>query len=340
MEASTVIADLTANTFNCLLFDFLTNGVIVSTFSILGTVGNMLSVLTFWSKRNESATSLLLLSLAIADTGVLVTHAIMICPPAFCPYMGACDKYMKFAFRWMTAYFWPVASTCHLSSTWLIILVMLNRYIGVCHPHKFKAWMSSRQTKIHVCLILVASLVYNLPRFFDDGVRLSATGEEYLFTKSDLGRSSVYHYLYNISLYYLLIYLFPFAMLTYMTIHLIKGLELTKLKRNQMTKSKKEENDVTLTLVVVVIVYMICQILNPVRRLVFLIFPSTNPSCGNFMIFLTTLGVIVNSAVNFIIYLICSPRFRYQLLKKINCLNRVMDIHQHGSRRANTTVTK
>lgn len=100
--------------FNCLLFDFLTNRVIVSVFTTQPTC---------WSKHNESATSLLLLSLAIADTGVLVTDAIMVCPLVFCPYMEVCNKYMKFLFHWMTTYFLPVASTCHLFSTWLITLL-------------------------------------------------------------------------------------------------------------------------------------------------------------------------------------------------------------------------
>ncbi|ELT94019.1 hypothetical protein CAPTEDRAFT_111217 [Capitella teleta] len=323
MESTTEPSHDVTGEYNCLLFDMLTHGVTLLSISLLGTIGNSLSMLTFWSTRNEIPTSLLLLSLAVADTTVLITHALMICPRAFCEFSGGCQTYMAYVFPWMTAHFWPVASTCHLASTWLVLLVTFNRFIGVCHPHKFKTWMSIRRMKIQIAAIGVTSLVYNIPRFCDDDVRLSKDGDRFDMYRTALGSSELYKYVYNIGLYYIVIYVIPFASLIFMSVCLCQTIRLTKAKRAQMSKTNREENDLTLSLVIVVIVYMTCQLLNPIRRVLFVVIPSTNKPCGNLIIFATTLGIVFNSAVNFVIYCIFSPRFRRQLLKKLHSFNRV-----------------
>lgn len=312
--------------FLCSLFDLLTQGVVILLLCLLGSAGNTLSILTFWSKRHENPTSLLLLTLAITDTGVLVTHAIMITPPAFCSFKHLCPTFMNFGYPALTAYFWPVASTFHLCSTWLVTLVTLHRYVGVCHPHKFRSWMGIHQTKFQIWVIAVASFVYNLPRFFDDGVKLSPDGEKYINYQTKLGANTTFNYIYYIGLYYLIIYMIPFVALIFMTVCLLRALELKRLKKRLMTRVKRDENDMTLTLVIIVIVYMICQILNPIRRVLFLVFPSVTKACGNVLSFTTTLGIIVNSGINFVIFCIWSPRFRYQLSDRISCKNKVMDI--------------
>ena len=311
---------------SCLLFDFYTLGLTLSLTSLLGTLGNSLSILTFWPTRNENSTSLLLLTLAMVDIGVLITHTVMISPGAFCKYLGSCMTYMNFTFHWMTAYFWPFGSSFHLASTWLVVLVTFNRFIGVCHPHKFKSWMSVKMMKIQIIIIGAGSFVYNLPRFFDDWVKLSPDGTHFDIYLTKLGSSEVFGYFYNVALYYIVIYVIPFSGLIYMSVCLAKAIKDAKAKRAQMTRAKKDEHDLTLSLVIVVIVYMICQILNPIRRVLFAAIPSSSYRCGNPIIFVTSLGIIINSSINFVIYCIFSPRFRRQLKGKLRNFNAVAPV--------------
>ena len=309
-----------SNSFDCVLFALIGDGFVFLVICLIGVVGNSLSMLTFWPKVHENAMSLMLMSLAVVDTGVLVTYTFMISTPAFCIFFNTCSFYMRYVFMVLTAYFWPLPSALHLASTWHVTLVTFHRYLGVCHPHQFNRWTSMRQTRIQLLVICIASVLYNIPRFVDDMTKTVPGGGRYTIVKTKLGQSTLYGFLYNVGLYYLVIYAIPFASLMYMTIRLLKTLKESKIKKLTMTQAKKDEDDLTLTLVIVVLVYMICQVWNPIRRGLRLGLPYSKKGCGSiYFIFnyLTTLGILVNSAANFFIFCFCGKRFRRHLLQRL-----------------------
>lgn len=321
-----VYAYLAENGFNCSLFKLLANGMVILLICIFGTLGNSLTIVTLWSKCKSNSTSLLLLCLAVADTGVLLTFTLMISIPEFCTYWDTCHSFQNFGFKWLTAYFWPVASSLHLCSTWLTTIVTFHRYVGVCYPHKFQSWTSIQKTRYQLAAIFALSFIYNIPRFCDDGVKLTDDGSEYEYYNTDLGNSKIFGYVYNVGLYYIVIYIVPFTALIHMVIQLIRAFRIAKVKREQMTRAKRDENDLTLTLVIVVIVFMLCQIMNPIRRAVFLAQASLRWSCKAISLFLNfsaTLGIMLNSAVNFIIYFVCGKRFRRHLQSTCQCIKRI-----------------
>jgi len=51
--------------------------------------------------------------------------------------------------------------------------------------------------------------------------------------------------------------------------------------REQVTKKAQAENDMTKTLVVVVLMFMSCQLLNPVRRIMYALIPYSGRDCGS-----------------------------------------------------------
>jgi hypothetical protein len=315
-----------ANEFDCKAFSFFTDGILLLLISAFGCIGNTLTVVTLWSKSKTNSTSLLLLTLAFVDTGVLVTYTVMITSAAFCSYTGDCSRYISFGYPWLIAHFWPIASTLHLASTWLTTLVTFHRYIGVCHPHKFNTWTSISMTRKQLGAIFILAILYNIPRFCDDNVKLSQDGAQFVLYYTKLGSNKTFGYVYNVGLYYVVVYLIPFSALFFMVIKLIKAFEISKEKRRKMTKAKRDENDLTFTLVIVVIVFMFCQIFNPIRRAISLAQPALRSACTPFaksLAFVATLGIMLNSAVNFIIYCVCGKQFRREMLRMVCATNRV-----------------
>ena len=92
----------------------------------------------------------------------------------------------------------------------------------------------------------------------------------------------------------------------------------------QKKKALGNKEDVTFALVVVVIVFMICQLPNPLRRVVELFLDPVDMLCGTPYFYfapLTGLGVFINASVNFVIFCICGKGFR-DIAKQRLCNNR------------------
>jgi len=82
----------------------------------------------------------------------------------------------------------------------------------------------------------------------------------------------------------------------------------------------RHDNNVTLVLIVVVIVFSVCQFPALVTQLSWNFLPNEARLCGGFQFYFSRISnalVVTNSAVNFVIYLRFNKRFRSILRQKI-----------------------
>jgi len=89
--------------------------------------------------------------------------------------------------------------------------------------------------------------------------------------------------------------------------------------REVVTKKAKAENDMTKTLVVLVLMFMSCQLVNPVRRILFAVLPVTSRGCGSlyfYYIFFTSVPLVFDVSSHFFIYSVCNKRFTEKLAQK------------------------
>ncbi|KAK2138891.1 hypothetical protein LSH36_2258g00001 [Paralvinella palmiformis] len=98
--------------------------------------------------------------------------------------------------------------------------------------------------------------------------------------KTSWASSSIYKYINDIILYYLLNYVVPLSMLVYFTVKLSISLRKMNKKRQEMSKKVKERSDLTFSLVIVVVVFILCQLSNPLRRLLYVIYGPYHIGCG------------------------------------------------------------
>lgn len=85
-----------------------------------------------------------------------------------------------------------------------------------------------------------------------------------------------------------------------------------------MTLRNRAEQDVTISLVVVVVVFVICQLMNPIRRVMAAIIPISQRQCPSDYLYFSSISttfIIFNSSVNFAIYCVCGKRFRHRLIR-------------------------
>ncbi|KAK2138890.1 hypothetical protein LSH36_2258g00000 [Paralvinella palmiformis] len=63
-------------------------------------------------------------------------------------------------------------------------------------------------------------------------------------------------------------------------------------KRQEMSKKAKERNDLTFSLVNVVVVFILCQMSNPLRRLLYVIYGPYHIGCGTVYFYFGSVSVI------------------------------------------------
>jgi len=104
-----------------------------------------------------------------------------------------------------------------------------------------------------------------------------------------------------------------------MTYRLIKALRQFYRLHEHVTKKAQAENDMTKTLVVVVLMFMSCQLLNPIRRIIRAALPASSRRCGSFYFYfsyLTSVALAVEVSSHFFIYSVCNNRFGEKLSQK------------------------
>ncbi|KAK2148523.1 hypothetical protein LSH36_492g03036 [Paralvinella palmiformis] len=65
------------------------------------------------------------------------------------------------------------------------------------------------------------------------------------------------------------------------TVRLYSSLRQWNKKREDMTAKARDNHDLTFSIVIVVVVFVICQLANPIRRLLDAIYPNTENVCGS-----------------------------------------------------------
>lgn len=187
-----------------------------------------------------------------------------------------------------------------------------------------------------MAVILIGSFVFNFPRFIDDYAVTSRDGTKAVNYLTVVGANYGYQIGYSAALYYIVVYVVPFGALIFLTERLVVSLKKFYARREHMTNAGRAENELTKTLVVVVFVFMICQVLNPIRRLLFAVLPSSLMLCGSIYSYFTPLaavGIMLDSSVHFFIYSMCDRRFRTRLRRHAMAVIRVARVGPSDSRK-------
>jgi hypothetical protein len=156
---------------------------------------------------------------------------------------------------------------------------------------------------------------------------------------SEFGQNKVYRILYANVLYFVVMHGGPILLLAFLNSRLITALKAQDRKRklmsngrqtaaasnsagngggtSQLHQQQQQQQDLTLTLVVVVFVFIICQTPTFVDHVLWTVVTKDQTQCGHWHYYYTAVGdvlAILNSSVNFVVYVVASPKFRRGLV--------------------------
>lgn len=131
---------------------------------MVGFVGNILALVVLRKEPRKGATVWLLAALAIADWLLLAYIFQEKVVTNFCRYMDYHQCYWKMRKPW--PYTWPLGCMAQMSTVWLVVVVTIDRYVAICHPFKAVSWSTVAKAKRAIIVIVVCSVLFNIPRFF------------------------------------------------------------------------------------------------------------------------------------------------------------------------------
>ena len=308
----------------CHFYRFIIYTVIVGALVVVGIIGNSLAFVVFWKDTIKTSTSFLFQALSLIDSVLLVSVFLIYTIDSFVEYtdmLQGLSSTSPYRIRWS----FPVAMTAQTASIWVTVLIAVNRCVAVCLPYKASRWCTVYMAKKQLAVVLLIAVLYNAPTFAqfhivhwtsDNGTTYQAVLD---YTK--IGSSRLYQTIYENILYSIFILALPVLCLTFLDIRLVKALQALRQRRMEMqTLSQKHDNNVTVVLIIVVIVLIICQVPALINRVLWNVLPPEARVCGRFHFYLRYIAnalVILNSAVNFIIYAFLNKRFRRVLVRTV-----------------------
>ncbi len=307
--------------------NFLYSKVII-TICILGVLGNILNLIVLTRKglqktmdRMEKSAHYGLVALAISD----ILFCILVLPHAWV------DKsQFFFASRTFDLYYivyeHGIINAFIMSSTWLTVAMATSRYLAICHPLQARDIIGMTFAKVSIASVFLLCIIFNLPRFWLQSIDTMdcVGGWSVLFIhrgplKMHPAAESAYMWTY-----FVIGILIPLLALAYCNYNLIRALQESNKLRQQYKhakSSKDTKNHITLTLIIIVILYFIlvlpAEIINFLKKTQLL----NVANMGSFNVGVAIVNTLqaINFSFNFVLYCAINVHFRRSILDMFCC---------------------
>lgn len=296
--------------------------VLVPIITIIGVIGNSVTIVIMTRRRMRSSTNNYLAALAIVDMLYLLGgFALSLKHYEFIQENGLAVYFRCFPFLIL------LTDTCSNTSVWLTATFTVERYIAVCHPIKGKVLCTESRARRAVICVVVFCFALTLPTPFEYAVieesDPATNATRVSLSYSEFGRNELYKKIY----YWLTVVLFtlvPFCLLAVFNAFLVRSVHVSRRQRSKMTQRTdsardNQENKITVMLIAVVILFFLCQLPTAMTLLYTSIRSPEEGSeqeklvfiLGNIFNFLMSL----NAAGNFILYCLLSQKYRRTFLQ-------------------------
>ena len=267
---------------------------------VVGIIANCFTFGVFWKGNFKSSTSFLFLSLALVDSAVLIILSL-----GFVESVGAVNCVAMF----------QIAKT---ATIWVTVLIAVNRYIIVCRPLMASRWCTVSKVRIQLALVLLAAVLCNIPHFLPSRFKnypvTNGTAYNTRVVPTKFGEERLFYRIYDYIMVDVLMMGVPLLILTVLTIRLIKAMNDHRRMQLQMkSQLSRLDSNVTFALIIVVVVFIICHV--PIVLLTvtgYFEYNSMIVEC--YLTRITLMFLLLNSAVNFFIYILSNQAFRAVLI--------------------------
>ncbi|ELU16687.1 hypothetical protein CAPTEDRAFT_199151 [Capitella teleta] len=332
--------------------------VLVPIICVFGVLGNVLTLLVLTRKRlkvtcdgTERMVHIGLAALAVSD----LLFCLSSLPHGF--YAGNRYDYSTKSFELLyRTYSHAFINTFILTSTWLTVTMATSRYLAICHPFKARHLIGMKGTKVSVALVYLAAMILNIPRLFDNKIKMMCIKGElsYFFFADydiDVRRQTIYSWVYFTVGIFL-----PLLALAFCNICLVRALrESSRIRKRYRVPAAHVDSNYRITSILVTIVIMYILLVSPAEITHFVgarMPASTTPTANTPMVIaieVTNVLQNLNFSCNFILYFVLNVHFRHGL-RDLLCLcaafpclperrRRRKDIRLHRQMSLKTTQT-
>lgn len=293
-----------------------------------GLVGNLASLVIFSQKRLrhvfdeiEQSATIGLVALAISDFCFCLTGF----PAAFLNVRATRDSARLalpgFYYRtYQTAFF----NMFMFTSTWITVLVSLERYVAVCQPFRAQAWIRVRRSVVTCTVVFLISIAISVPHFLAVNIIKgpcpnNCSRDCYAAEISHKLGGSAFDNIYRIS-WVLLGTLLPFILLAFCNVSLIAAIQRSK-SRGIVDPERYSTSRITLVLVVIICLYVV--LVCPSMALTVItdhVIEQANAQqyYGYYIaIHTTNFTQAVNFSINFLLYFAMCKQFRAMITARM-----------------------
>ncbi|ELU00016.1 hypothetical protein CAPTEDRAFT_206560 [Capitella teleta] len=314
ITGDSTLAGATATPFTrgCLLYFYMVGTLLGGSFIIIGLIGNCISLIILGKERKKSSTIQALCLLAVADTGLLLAYCLF--PIMDTPWALRINYFGIYP----GVHMFEVARICNQVSAFLTMILMWQRYVAVCLPHKAKQLCTVRiVNRVSACATL-AAVVFYLPNFF---LYTFKTGDDGIFyaVSNSMMHNEHFQMIYSVILTYLVSYIIPVVSLLCMSVAILKSLKSHSNSAATSANSQHARKDLTKSSMAIVVIYLVCQTLQPIRRILMWAYDPymETGGCGGqlfYFSYVPHIALMFNSAANFGIYILFARGFRKKLI--------------------------
>ncbi len=314
------------------------NAVLTNVIVVLGTVSNSLTIVILTRRAMRSSTNIYLSALAVWDIIVLLCTALLIGLEA----IPECVAYRQFAYAYIVSYIYPVALIAQTATIWLTVSFTVERFIAVCHPLKAARMCTIKRAKIVIFGVSLGATLYNIPRWFEyRAVRFFDKGTNQTINvvqPTSFVENPLYTQIYFSWLYVPIMCIIPLVTLAILNTCLVLAVRRSQKQRKDMNVRQSRENNVTIMLASVVVVFIFCQVPALVYNLAYAVdreYVEQRSRGYRVLSVMRNFLVTFNSAINFLLYCALGQKFRRIFIHTFckRCINDtympMSGIHQH-----------
>jgi hypothetical protein len=170
-------------------------------------------------------------------------------------------------FPFITPTVYSTAMIVQTGSVYLTMAVTLERFVAVCLPFRSRSLCTYGRSRYGVIFVALFSIIYNLPRFWEVqwityDPRINST--DIAITEvvpTALRRHPTYISVYYTWAYLIFMFVIPFSCLAIFNLLIYRQVRIANLERSRMSRQEQKEIGLATMLMVVVIVFFICNVL-------------------------------------------------------------------------------
>ncbi|XP_074655665.1 G-protein coupled receptor dmsr-1-like [Tubulanus polymorphus] len=306
------------------------HGFIAAIVCVFGIIANGFNVIILTQRNMQSATNFILTALAVSD-GLTMAAYFPFALYYYCIYgpdASPTRDTQGAAYFLLFYVFWSVVM--HSISIWLTVTLALFRYIFIKYPPRGATVCSMQRAKLAVFLTVLATAIVLIPNYISHKVECfpasnvtNRTGEIHTVILAKKTETEIIIFSVTFWVTAILVKLLPCAMLTVLSILLVRCMQEAEKRRIKLRnqskliqregdddRSDRRTNRTTRMLLAVVVLFLICELPQGLLNLLSGLLPTFYEDISSPLGDLLDILALFNNGINFILYCTMSKQFR------------------------------